>query len=72
MSTARSIKLIKNAERKKGPEIAFELVVDPNRWSTEVRSWIVEFQVRDRRESLPAFDSLFKDSSATSSSQTEN
>jgi hypothetical protein len=33
----------------------------PNRWSTAVRSWVVEFQQRDRNESLPAFDSLFKD-----------
>jgi hypothetical protein len=26
-----------------------------------VRSWIVDFQERDRSETLPAFDSLFKD-----------
>ena len=32
----------------------------PN-WSTAVRSWVVEFQERDRSETLPAFDSLFKD-----------
>ena len=64
MNTARSIKLIKNAERKnQGRKIKVALAVDPNRWSTAVRSWVVEFQERDRSESLPAFDSLFKDAS---------
>jgi hypothetical protein len=62
MNTTRAVKLIKNGERK-GPEIqaAVESAVDPNRWSKSVRSWVVEFQERDRGESLPAFDSLFKD-----------
>jgi hypothetical protein len=62
MNTTRAVKLIKNGERK-GPEIqaAVESSVDPNRWSKSVRSWVVEFQERDRGESLPAFDSLFKD-----------
>ena len=31
-----------------------------NKWAKSVRSWIVEFQKRDRSEALPAFDSLFK------------
>jgi len=62
MNTARSIKLIKNAERKKGRAIAVELDINPNRWSSAVRSWVVDFQERDRSESLPAFESLFKDS----------
>lgn len=65
MNTAPSIKLIKNADRKDhGVQIAFELAVDPNRWSSAVRSWIVEFQQRDRSpdaSGLPAFDSLFRD-----------
>lgn len=62
MSTARSIKLIKNAERKDGGEkTAAELAVDPSRWSSAVRSWVVDFQERDRSEFLPAFDSLFRD-----------
>ena len=32
----------------------------PSKWSKSVRTWVVEFQNRDRDESLPAFDSLFK------------
>jgi len=65
MNTVRSIKLIKNADRKhRGIQIAVELAVNPNRWSTAVRSWVVDFQERDRKESLPAFDSLFKDAPA--------
>jgi hypothetical protein len=68
MNTARPIKLIKHAERKdRRVRIAFELVVDPNRWSSAVRSWVVAFQERDRSESLPAFDSLFKDTESPSS-----
>ena len=62
MNTTRSVKVIKNGERSV-PEIqaSVESAADPNRWSTAVRSWVVEFQERDRDESLPAFDSLFKD-----------
>ena len=68
MTTVRSIKLIKNFDRKhRKIKIAVELAVNPNRWSTAVRSWIVEFQERDRTESLPAFDSLFKDTPSPSS-----
>jgi hypothetical protein len=66
MNTARSIKRIKRAERKQpGREIAVA-AINPNRWSTTVRSWIIEFQERDRDELLPAFDSLFKDASPSS------
>jgi hypothetical protein len=32
-----------------------------NRWSTAVRSWVDEFQLNGRGQSLPAFDSLLKD-----------
>ncbi len=32
-----------------------------NRWSTAVRSWVDEFQLDDHGQSLPAFDSLLKD-----------
>jgi hypothetical protein len=65
MTTVRSIKLIKNADRKhRKIQIAVGLAVNPNRWSTAVRSWIVEFQEGDRTESLPAFDSLFTDTSS--------
>ena len=67
MNTTRSIKRIKNAERKRRRETPVELAIDPNRWSSAVRSWIVEFQERDRDESLPVFDSLFEDASSPSS-----
>lgn len=62
MNTTRSVKLIKNGESK-DPEIQAEVEsdADPNRWSTEVRVWVVEFQQHRRVESLPAFESLFKD-----------
>jgi hypothetical protein len=58
----KSVKLIKRHERVPRRRAMVEVVVGPNRWSTAVRSWVVEFQERDRGESLPAFDSLFKDS----------
>jgi hypothetical protein len=32
-----------------------------NRWSTALRSWVDEFQLNGRGQSLPAFDSLLKD-----------
>jgi hypothetical protein len=57
----RSVRLVKKHERiRPQPLTTVESVASPNRWSTAVRSWIVEFRRRDRSESLPAFDSLFK------------
>jgi len=55
------IKLIKKAERE-SPEIRSEAesVVDPNKWTKAVRSWVTEFQKNARSESLPAFDRLFR------------
>ena len=45
MNTARSIKLIKHADRQDhGVQIAVELAVNPNRWSAAVRSWVGDFQ----------------------------
>jgi hypothetical protein len=38
-----------------------QLAVGPHKWSKSVRSWIAESQNRDRDNSLPAFDSLFKE-----------
>jgi hypothetical protein len=35
--------------------------VGSNKWSKSMSSWVAEFQHRDRDESLPAFDSLFKE-----------
>ena len=60
--TTRSVKLVKNVERKE-PEIQVDVEppADPNKWSTEVRSWVAELRQDRRVESLPAFDSLFKD-----------
>lgn len=62
MNPTRIVKLIKNAERKE-PESQAEVepAEDPNKWSTEVRSWVAELRQDRRVESLPAFDSLFKD-----------
>jgi hypothetical protein len=64
MNTAQSIKLVKKAKRK-GQVIPIAVALDPRRWSRAVRSWVVDYQKRDRYESLPAFDSLFKDGSDT-------
>jgi hypothetical protein len=62
MNTAKAIKLIKTVVGKnQGRKNAVELAIDPNRWSSAVRTWVVEFQERERDESLPAFDSLFAD-----------
>jgi hypothetical protein len=62
MNTKPGIKLIKNGQRKV-PEIQakVESTAGVNRWSRAVRSWVVEFRERDRSESLPAFDSFFRD-----------
>jgi hypothetical protein len=55
------IKLIKKAERE-SPEVRSEVesVVDPNKWSRAVRSWVTEFQKNARSDSQPAFDRLFR------------
>ena len=61
MSTEPSVKLVKKKQRKGSePQAEVEGIVDPNRWSTAVQSWVREFQKHRRGESLPAFDSLFK------------
>ena len=63
MNPTRAVKVIKSGDRK-DPAIPadVESVTGPNKWSTAVRSWVTEFQERDRGvESTPAFDSLFKD-----------
>ena len=62
MITKSSVKLIKK-EKREAPEVQAEIefAVEPNRWATAVRSWVTEFQQHRRGESLPAFDSLFKD-----------
>ena len=63
MNPTRAVKVIKSGERK-DPEAQAEVesAGGPNRWSTAVRSWVTQFQERDRGvEATPAFDSLFKD-----------
>lgn len=62
MNAKPLVRLIKNAARsdpKNQDEMEFS--ASPNRWSAAVKSWVVEFRQRDRNESLPAFNSLFKD-----------
>ena len=56
------VKLVKK-ERRRDPEIkaAVKPSAGPNRWSTAVLAWVSEFQERRKSESLPGFDSLFKD-----------
>jgi hypothetical protein len=62
MNQTRSVKLIKNGKLKElDSQIEVELAADPNKWSTEVRSWVAELRQDRRVESLPAFDSLFKE-----------
>jgi len=55
------VKLIKQHERVPRRPARVKLATGPNKWSSAVRSWIVEFQEHDRNEHLPAFDSLFTD-----------
>ena len=55
------IRLIKRHERVARRPARVKIAAEPNRWSTAVRSWVVEFQERDRDEHLPGFDSLFTD-----------
>ncbi len=63
MTTQRPVKLIKN-EASKEPQIpAEQSAADSNKWTKEVRSWVVETQQNRTVESLQAFDSLFKDES---------
>jgi hypothetical protein len=62
MNPPRLVKLVKNAERKESATDAeAEPAEDPNKWNKEVRSWVTELRQDRRVESLPAFDSLFKD-----------
>lgn len=73
MNTARLVRLIKKANRKdRRMPSTVKSIPNRNRWSTAVRSWIVEFKDRDRTESTPAFDSLFNDASPPSDPETES
>jgi hypothetical protein len=61
MDTKPPVRLIKKVEHKATaiPPKA-NPTAGPKRWSRAVRSWVVEFQERDHNESLPAFETLFK------------
>ncbi|HEU5236009.1 MAG TPA: hypothetical protein VFU37_02640, partial [Pyrinomonadaceae bacterium] len=48
--------------RRRSPRAVARIAAGPNSWSKSVRSWVVEFQKRDRTESQPTFGSLFTDS----------
>jgi hypothetical protein len=60
MKAKAPVRLIKKADRKKAKN-RDKVESRPNTRSTAFKSSVVEFQQRDRNESLPAFDSLFKD-----------
>ncbi|HWP54329.1 MAG TPA: hypothetical protein VN476_09320 [Pyrinomonadaceae bacterium] len=57
----RSVKLVKRKDRVRRRRESAQPVIGPTEWSKSVRSWVVEFQETDHSESLPAFESLFKD-----------
>jgi len=60
MNIKRTVKIIKNGKRKvPAKQPTAEFATGPNRWSTAVQSWVSEFQ-KHSRDSLPAFNSLFK------------
>jgi hypothetical protein len=62
MKTKAPVKIIKKRDRALlRARARVKSGVAPNGSSKSVRAWVVEFQSRDRDESLPAFDSLFKE-----------
>jgi hypothetical protein len=64
MNPKSLIKLIKKAKREAPPvRSESEEISDENRWSRAVRTWVNDFQQNATKETLPAFDSLFKDAS---------
>ncbi len=64
MSTKSLIKLIKKANREAPkPPSETQFINDENRWSRAVKTWVRDFQEGAQRETLPAFDRLFKDAS---------
>lgn len=61
MNIKPAVNLITNGEPEV-PDIQAqaESANGPNRWSTAVQSWLVEFEQHAQGESLPNFDTLFK------------
>jgi len=64
MNPKSLIKLIKKAQRESPPvRSESEVISDENQWSRAVRTWVNDFQQNAAKETLPAFDRLFKDAS---------
>ena len=64
MNPKSLIKLIKKAQRESPPVGSeSEVISDENQWSRAVRTWVNDFQQNATKETLPAFDRLFKDAS---------
>lgn len=60
MNLKRAVRIIKNDNRKvPAKQPTAESAAGPNIWSRGVQAWVNEFQ-KHRRDSLLAFDSLFK------------
>jgi len=60
MKTKTQPKIVKKHQRETARRSApVKIASDRKKWSTAVRSWVVEFQDRDQNECLPAFDSVF-------------
>ena len=64
MNTKSLIRLIKKGKRESPqPRSETQFISDENRWSRAVKTWVRDFQEGAQRETLPAFDRLFKDAS---------
>jgi hypothetical protein len=64
MNTKSLIKLVKKGKREsQQPRSETHFISDENRWSRAVKTWVRDFQDGAQRETLPAFDRLFKDES---------
>jgi hypothetical protein len=62
MNSKPLVRVIKKGARETAEvEAKAGFLLDQNRWSTAVRSWVNEFQQERRSASRPAFDSLFRD-----------
>jgi hypothetical protein len=64
MKTTVPVKIIKKRERRLlRARARIRSPAGSNKWSKSIRSWVVEFEKRDRGEAPPVFDSLFNGSS---------
>jgi len=60
-SHPKPIKLVKKSQSAATQRLAEVVVENQHGWSRTIQSWVKEFRLQDRRTSLTAFDSLFKD-----------